>query len=481
MLEDSLPVLLARLDFAWITSMHILYPPLTIGLAILLLVSEWRWIKTDDEHWYRLTRFFEKLFIINFGAGVATGVTMEMAFGILYGPFSQAAGPVFGHILGFETITAFMYEAGFVGLMIFGWGKISKGMHLFATFNVALSSSLSAFWILAANSWMQTPTGITLENGVFIAEDWLSVIFNPDFLFAFPHMWVASIELSLFFVAGVSAWYLLKGRHVRMFQRAAKYSVLALVLVAPLQVYLGDGLGLVVAKAQPAGLAAMEGHFHTNKPDGSPNTGWKLLAWPNDAEGRNDWAVTIPHLLSLLETHTLGDRVPGLDQFPPADRPPVLIPFYSFRVMVAIGMFLVLVTFWGLSLALRGKLSVERITGNRLFLRILVFSAFLPYLAIWTGWWTREVARQPWVVYGMMRTSEGVSDLSLGAEIAWLVGFILFELTVWWGTWHFFGKVIRKGPDLDSPVVTGLNHERLGHLATGPVDEARPAYEQSAH
>jgi cytochrome d ubiquinol oxidase subunit I len=273
MLEDSLPVLLARLDFAWITSMHILYPPLTIGLAILLLVSEWRWIKTDDEHWYRLTRFFEKLFIINFGAGVATGVTMEMAFGILYGPFSQAAGPVFGHILGFETITAFMYEAGFVGLMIFGWGKISKGMHLFATFNVALSSSLSAFWILAANSWMQTPTGITLENGVFIAEDWLSVIFNPDFLFAFPHMWVASIELSLFFVAGVSAWYLLKGRHVRMFQRAAKYSVLALVLVAPLQVYLGDGLGLVVAKAQPAGLAAMEGHFHTNKPDGSPNTG----------------------------------------------------------------------------------------------------------------------------------------------------------------------------------------------------------------
>jgi len=217
MLENSLPVLLSRLDFAWITSFHILYPPLTIGLASVLLILEWRWMRTDDGQLYRLTRFFEKLFIINFAAGVATGITMEMSFGILYGPFSQAAGPFFGQVLGYETITAFMYEAGFIGLMIFGWGKISKKMHLFATFNVALSSAFSAMWILVANSWMQTPTGIVFKNGIFEVTNWMKALFNPDVLYAFPHMLVACLELGLFFVAGVSAWKIIRNHNADIF------------------------------------------------------------------------------------------------------------------------------------------------------------------------------------------------------------------------------------------------------------------------
>ncbi len=219
-IEDTLPVLLSRLDFAFITSMHILWTPVTIGMSWLLFFLEVAWLKTGNEHWYRLQRFFEKLFIVNFGAGVATGVTMEMAFGILYGPFSQAVGPFFGNILGFETITAFMYEAGFIGLMIFGWGKIGKGMHAFATFNVALSSSLSAMWILVANGWMQSPTGIQLKDGLFQVTNWWQAIFNPNFNIGFPHMWVATVELALFFFAAVSAWFILKNRH--MFSACSK-------------------------------------------------------------------------------------------------------------------------------------------------------------------------------------------------------------------------------------------------------------------
>jgi cytochrome d ubiquinol oxidase subunit I len=442
-------------DFAWITTMHILYPPLTIGLSILLFISEWRWVSTNDEKWYRLNRFFEKLFIINFGAGVATGITMEMAFGILFGPFSQAAGPFLGQILGYETITAFMYEAGFIGLMVFGWGKLSKKFHLFATLNVVVASTLSAWWILVANSWMQTPTGVVLKHGFFHVVDWGAAIFNPDVVFAFPHMEVAAIELSLCFVASISAWQLLKKRHVSMFHRALKWSVMALVVIAPLQVYLGDSLGQVVAKDQPSALAALEGHYHTYNPDGSVNTSWNLLAWPNAKGDGNAWAISIPHVLSLLETHTWNGKVEGMDSIAPKDRPPVLIPFYAFRVMAAIGAALMLLAFWGLWLAVRGKMTVEKILGNKWFLRATVFCGFLPYLAVWTGWWTREVGRQPWVVYGMMTTAQGRSHMSLGQEIFWLVGYLGFELMVWGCTWYFFAKVIRKGPDMESPVVHG--------------------------
>jgi cytochrome bd ubiquinol oxidase subunit I len=463
MQNTALALFISRLDFAWITSLHILYPPLTIGLSLLLFYSEWRWVRTDDEHWYRLTRFFEKLFIINFGAGVATGITMEMAFGILYGPFSQAAGPFLGQILGYETITAFMYEAGFVGLMIFGWGKIGKKMHLFATANVAIASSLSAWWILVANSWMQTPAGVVYKNGFFQVVDWGAAILNPNAIFAIPHMEVAAFELSLCFVAAVSAWQILKGRNVALFQRALKYSVLTLIVIAPLQIWLGDGLGQDVAKNEPAALAALEGHYHTLNPDGSVNTGWHIVAWPNANNDGTAWSITVPHVLSLLETHTWSGKVQGLDSFAPQDRPPMLIPFYAFRVMAGAGAVIFLLALWGLWLALRGKMAVQNIVSQRWFLRFTILCGFLPYIAIWTGWWTREIGRQPWVAYGMMTTAQGVSRMSVAAAAFWLAGYIIFELTVWGGTWYFFAKVMRRGPDMDSPVVQEGN-QPLGHV-----------------
>ncbi len=463
MVENSLPLVLSRLDFGWITTLHILYPPLTIGLATMLFFSEAAWVRRGDERWYRLTRFFEKILIINFAAGVATGITMEMAFGILYGPFSQAAGPFFGQVLGYETITAFMYEAGFIGLMIFGWGKISRRMHLFATFNVALSSAFSAMWILVANSWMQTPTGVSLKNGAFVVKDWFKALFNPDALYAFPHMLVATWELGLGVVLAVSAWYILKGRHVALFQRSLVYALLALVVVAPLQVYLGDGTGLTVKEDQPTVLAAMEGHYHTYRPDGSVDNSWNILAWPNKANDDTAWAIGIPHALSLIETHSWNDKVTGMDDFKPEDRPNIIVPFYGFRIMVACGMFLVLVALWGAYLFARGRLSVGMITGNKWFLRTLIFSAFLPYLTVWVGWWTREIGRQPWVVYGIMRTEQGVTQMSSAQEAFWLVGYMGFELMVWGATWWFLGKVIYQGPDMESPIPAS-GTESLGDM-----------------
>src|SRR6201993_1940504 len=222
--DSALSLFLSRLDFAWITTMHILYPPLTVGLSLLLFGAEWYWVRSNDECWYRLVRFFKKLFIVNFAGAVATGITLEMGFGILYGPFSQAAGPFFGQVLGYETITAFMYEAGFLGLMIFGWGKLSKRMHLFATFNVAFASSLSVMWILDANSWMQTPAGVVFKDGYFHMVDWVAALLNPDVILGFPHMEFAALELGLCFVAAVSAWFLLKQRQVGLFHPALKAS-----------------------------------------------------------------------------------------------------------------------------------------------------------------------------------------------------------------------------------------------------------------
>lgn len=434
--------------------MHILYPPLTVGLSILLFLAEWRWNRTDDEKWYRLTRFFERLFIINFGTAVATGVTMEMAFGILYGRFSQAAGPFIGQILGYETISAFMYEAGFLGLMVFGWGKIGKKMHLFATFNVAVASTISAWWILVANSWMQTPAGIVLKNGVFEVNDWFKAIINPDAPVAFWHIEVASIELALCFVAAVSAWFLLKRRHVELFAKPLMLSVLCLLLVAPLQIFIGDESGLVSAERQPAALAAMEGHYHTRLPNGEPNTAWNVVAWPT-ADGRgNAWSIKIPHALSLLETHTLNTAVPGLDTIRAADRPPVAITFYAFRVMAAVGAALFLLALWGAWLAFRGRLSAAAVCGNKWFLRAVIGAVALPYIGVWTGWWTREVARQPWVVYGLMRTEDGVSHMSVTVAALWLAGFVVFELMAVITTYYFFAKVVRIGPDLESPIAT---------------------------
>jgi cytochrome d ubiquinol oxidase subunit I len=340
---------------------------------------------------------------------------------------------------------AFMLEASFLAIMMFGWKRVSPGMHLFATAMVALGSSLSAFWIMDANSWMHTPTGGHMENGRFVITSQLEAIFNPDMVWGVSHMWVACIEISLFVIGGVSAWYMLKNRHTEFFLRSFKIAVITAIVVTPLQVWLGDGSGRSVFEHQPTKLGAMEAHWHTN-PDGE-GAPWHIVAWPDKARQDNLWAIDIPDALSLITTHSRTGKVKGLREFPPEDQPPILIPFYSFRIMIAIGLILFLVMLWTLFAWRKGYLVPERIAGRKRLLYAWIISAPLSYLAMEAGWATREVGRQPWVLYGKLRTMDSATVMPSAA-----VGTSLFTFTVIYGLLFvlflvFARRIIARGPE----------------------------------
>ncbi|EIL96202.1 cytochrome ubiquinol oxidase subunit I [Rhodanobacter sp. 115] len=448
-LHDS--EMLSRVQFGVNAVFHILWPPLTIGLALVLLGTETAWVKTRNVFYYHHTRFWTKIFLINFGVGVVTGIPMEFAFGTNWAPFSTSSGDFMGNILGFETAMAFMLEAGFLGIMLFGWRRVGPKTHLFATSMVAFGSSLSAFWIMVANSWMQTPAGVKLVNGKFVITDWFAAVFNPDLPHGFGHMFMACIELSLVVMAGVSAYYLLAGRHKEFFQPAFKWVVLALFFVAPLQIIIGDSAGGALEQTQPAKLAAIEAHWKTNA--AGTSAPWALLAWPNRAQQKNDWEVSIPDALSLVVTHTLHGKVIGLDDIPRADQPPVMVPFYAFRVMVAAGVFVVLMAFWTLWRLWRKResMSAARIGENKWLLRGWMLAIPAIYTALEAGWLTREVGRQPWIAYGMMRTSQGVSKLPADAVLWSLVMYLLFYGVIGFTALKFMRRTLQHGPSFDPP------------------------------
>ncbi len=445
------PEFLSRLQFAFLAMFHILWPPLTVGLAIIILGLEATWLKTKNIAYYHHTRFWIRIFMINFGVGVISGIPMEFAFGTNWGPFSIASGDFFGNILGFETAMAFMLEAGFLGIMLFGWNRVSGGMHLFATSMVVLGSTLSVFWIMVANSWMQTPTGVEYINGKFIITDYLAAVFNPDLPHGFWHMFIACIELSLVVVAGISAYYLLKQREITFFLPSFKIAVLALFLIAPLQIFIGDAAGGALAETQPAKLAAIESHWETNTPGkGAP---WAVLAIPDAENQRNLWEWTIPDALSLIVTHSFTGTVVGLRDFKPEDQPPIWIPFYAFRIMVAAGVFMAFMAFWTLWMLWRKKqrMNVENISKNKWLLRGWILAIPAAYIAVEMGWLVREIGRQPWIVYGMMRTEHGVSKLPLEA-VQWSLGsFFIFYLAIGIAAFFFMRHVLRKGPAYEAP------------------------------
>jgi cytochrome bd ubiquinol oxidase subunit I len=443
-------VLLSRLQFAATALFHILWPVLTIGLSIFLVAMEALWLKTRDADYYRHARFWSKLFLLNFGVGVVTGLPMEFQFGMNWATFSTTGGDFFGSILGYEGAMAFMLEAGFLGLMVFGWKRVAPGIHLFATTMVALGASFSAFWIMVANSWMQTPAGGHFENGRFVIHSFAQAIVNPDMPFAVSHMWLAALETSLFVIGGISAWYLLRRRHSAFFLKSLKIALLAAVVVTPLQIYIGDGNGRNVAQYQPSKNGAIEGHWKTNPPgEGAP---WHLVAWPNQAEQKNDWAVSVPSLLSILETHSLTGKVTGLRDIPRADQPP-LVPllFYAFRIMVAIGFYFFLVMLWTGWVWARGRLSEEGIAKHRWLLRAWVLAVPMGYAAVWCGWTVREVGRQPWVIYGVLRTHEGASLLPSPTVAASLIGYLVLYGILLTAFLVYAGRILSRGPDLSMP------------------------------
>lgn len=444
-------VILSRLQFAITTLFHILWPVLTIGLSLFLVVTESLWLRTEDVAWYHHTRFWGRLFLLNFGVGVVTGLPLEFEFGTNWAVFSTTAGGFFGNMLGFEGAMAFMLEAGFLGIMMFGWQRVPRAMHLTATVMVAFGASMSAFWILVANSWMQTPAGGHMANGRFVVDSYLNAIFNPDMPWGVSHMWVACLETSLFVIGGASAWHLLSGRDIAFFRRSFLLAASLAVIVTPLQIWLGDGSGKIVFQDQPAKGAAIEGHWNTN-PSGQP-AAWAVIAWPDKTQQRNDWQVTIPGALSLLATRSLTGQVIGLRTFSPSDQPPLLpLIFYAFRIMAGIGFALFFLMLWTGWAAVRGRLRTETIGDQKLLLRAWVAAIPLGYIAVDMGWIVREVGRQPWVIYGLLRTSDAVSNLTPASVGFTTVGFFLIDSLLLVIFVLFAWRIVRSGPDFSVPV-----------------------------
>ena len=402
-------VSLARLQFAFTIMFHMLWPVLIMGMSVFLVVVEAIWYKTGNPAYYAHTRYWSRHFILFTAIGIATGFPMEFQFGMNWNLFSEAGGDFFGHILGYEGAMAFMLEASFLGIMLFGWKRVSRGMHLFATCMVAFGATLSAFWILVANSWMQTPTGGYFTEGKYIVTDYLEAVFTPDMVWSVPHMWFACAEISLFMIGGISAWYMLKRRHTDFFLKSFKIAVIAAIVVAPLQIYLGDGSGVADTTLQPEKLAAMEAHWETNPPGTAAP--WNLVAWPDPENERNKWQISIPYLLSFLSTHKPLAQVRGLKDFPKEDRPPIVIPFYAFRAMVGAGFLLFFIMLWTLWEWRKGNLAPHKITGQRALLWSWIAGIPLSYIAMECGWLLREVGRQPWIIYKMLRTDESATAL----------------------------------------------------------------------
>lgn len=439
------PVLLSRFQFAFTAMFHILWPVLTVGLGVFLLVLEVLWLKTGDDDYYRHARFWATLFTLNFTIGVVTGLPLEFEFGSNWANFSAAAGDFFGNILGFEGAMAFMLEAGFLGIMLLGWRRVPAGMHLFATLMVVLGASLSVFWILVANTWLQNPAGGVFQHSIFVIKDYWEAIFNPMLLASVAHMWLAALETGLFVILGITAWYLRQGRETAFFLKAFRLALLLAVIVAPLQIWMGDTSGRGVFEHQPAKGAAIEGHWHTNPPGESAP--WALVAWPNATTQSNDWAVTIPDVLSLLATHTWDGKVVGLQDIPVADQPPALpLLFYSFRIMVAVGVWFWLLGLWSVWVYGRGGLRPATVGQQRWLLRAWLYSLPLGYVAVECGWIVREVGRQPWIIYGVMRTTEGASTLPAPLVAASLGLYLLLYAGLLLAFWVFARRWLRQGP-----------------------------------
>lgn len=437
-------ILLSRIQFAVTTLFHILFPALTIGLSVYLVAVELLWLLTKQELYYRLYRFWVRFFAINFGVGVVTGIVLEFEFGTNFSPFSQAVSSTMSPLLAFEVMTAFFLESGFLGIMLFGWNRVSRGMHFISTCLVALGTVISAFWILAANSWMQTPAGYQLANGKFLVTDFGSAILNPSAWARMEHMTMAAFETSAFVISGISAYYLLVNNHVPLFRKSLGIALVMAALFAPLQIYFGDRSGVVVFEHQPAKLAAMESHWSTNTSGGAPLI---IFAMPDESAEKNSFELSIPDGLSLLATRTLAGKVPGLKEFARQDRPNVLIPFWAFRVMAGIGFLYLGIMIWAFRLWLKKKLFT-----SRSFLWTLLIAHPLGFVALETGWIVNEVGRQPWLVYNVMRTTEGVSHIPDGNVIWSLVLFLIIFAVIGSGFAFYILKLIRKGPDVSSAI-----------------------------
>ncbi|PRY68660.1 cytochrome ubiquinol oxidase subunit I [Halomonas ventosae] len=436
------PLLLSRLQFAFVVAFHAIFPVFTIGLASYIALLNGLFFKTENPAWDRLALFWTKVFAVVFGMGVVSGIVMSFQFGTNWSNFSQAASNFLGPVLSYEVVTAFFLEAAFLGVLLFGRGKVPQGVHLFAAIMVATGTFISSFWILSANSWMQTPAGVELIDGRFHVTSWSEAIFNPSFWYRFWHMVLASFLTGGFVVAGVSAWYLLIRRDVEANRKALSMCLWLLLVLTPAQAVLGDFHGLNTLEHQPTKVAAMEGNWERG-----PHVPLLLFAWPDQEAQQNRFEVGIPSLASLILTHHADGEVPGISEVPPEEQPPVWLVFWSFRVMVGIGLVMIAVSLAGVWLRRGG-----RVYEYRGFLQLMRVMTVTPFIAVLAGWFVTETGRAPWLVYGMMTHAEGLTpSLTGGMALFTLVGYIAVYAVVFWAGVYYLTRVVRQGMLPEAP------------------------------
>ncbi len=439
MLENADAVLLARLQFAFTVAFHFIFPSISIGLASYLAILNALWLRTRREVYLTLFKYWSKIFAIVFAMGVVSGITMSYQFGTNWSVFSDKAGPVIGPLMAYEVLTAFFLEAGFLGIMLFGREKVGAGLHMFATAMVAVGTAISATCILAVNSWMHTPQGYSIAaNGQFIPEDWLAIIFTPSFPYRLAHTLTASYLTTAFIVGAVGAWHLLNKRRdnegVRVMFSMAMWMA---AIVAPLQVFLGDLHGLKTFEHQPIKVMAMEGHFESH-PAGAPLI---LFGFPNEEKKSIEASVEIPKLSSLILKHDLNAPLAGLDTVPDDEEPPVAIVFWAFRVMVGLGFAMVGVGLWGLAARMRRKLY-----DSPWLHRATLAMGGSGLVAVIAGWIVTEVGRQPYTIYGLLRTAESASPVEAPAVAASLMTFVVVYFVVFGAGVFYVLRLMSKPP-----------------------------------
>src|SRR5438094_7108315 len=449
---DLDPVLLSRFQFAWLIGWHILMPAFTVGMASYIAILEGFHFATGRQVYLRISMFWIRIFSVAFGVGVVSGVIMPFQFGTNWSRYADATSNVLGPLFAYEGITAFFLEAAFLGVLLFGRKLVPPWAHFLAALMVALGTLFSSFWILAANSWMQTPAGYEIVDGRFFPKDWFAIVFNPSFPFRLTHTVTGFFVTTGFVVVAVAAWLIRKGRSVEEGRVMLSMTLWLLTVLVPLQIFLGDQHGLNTAEHQPAKVAAIEARWETQ-----PSFPLTLFAIPDPANETNRFAIEVPYLGSLILTHSLDGAIKGLKEFKPEDRPPVAIPFFAFRVMVGIGFLMLAVV--AASWWLRYR---DRLFDSPWFLWFCMAMGPLGFVAVLAGWTTTEVGRQPWTVYGLLRTADSVSPSLTGTDVLIsLPGYIAAYLIIFPAGFLIMARMVRRGP-VDSAA------------DEGPVESGRP-------
>ncbi len=432
------PALLARIQFAFTVTFHIIFPTFTIGLSAYIATLEVMWLRSGREHYHLLARFWTKIFAVSFAMGVVSGVVLSYQFGTNWSRFSLFIGNVVGPLIGYEVLTAFFLEATFLGIMLFGWNRVPPWLHVFSCIAVAVGTSTSAFWILSANSWMQTPAGHVIREGIAYPADWIAIIFNPSFPYRFAHMLTAAYLTTSFVVLAVGARYLLAGRHTDQAKTMVRMAVGFAAIVAPLQLVIGDLHGLNTAKYQPVKVAAMEAHW-----DGSKPGDFHLFAWPDESAEANRFELSIPKGASLVITRDWNGLFPGLKSVPAKERPPVPLVFFSFRLMLLIGFGMIGAAWVGLWLWFRGRLF-----NSSWFLKPAANVWWAGFIAVAAGWIVTESGRQPWIAQGLLRTADAISPVPGGSIAVSLALFVLVYGVVFSMGIYYINRLIARGPDV---------------------------------